>query len=317
MSQIRLTSIDRIISGLYRDMKPVIELNENDLIEWIGEALEQIGAYAQYEEKITYLAVEDYKFSVPCGLHKIIQIGYKVSDGSPSQTGMYVTCDDSTCTSCDDVTPCDGCDPAECEDLCTNAAQLVQNAELWLEYYKPNNIRYTPYYYQNFRPMRLAAGPFTKARAILCSGCDNISANCEEEYSIDHPYIRTSFKCGYVCMAYIAQPLDDNGFPMIPDEVSYVEAVKRYLIYKIRYPEYIRGQLPGQIFMKLEQDWHWYCAQARNKTRMPDTVDKLQNLLDQRNRILPKHTRYYGFFGNLNTRERLDLGGINSRGRPN
>ena len=120
--------------------------------------------------------------------------------------------------------------------------------------------------------------------------------NCEEEYSIDHPYIRTSFKCGYVCMAYIAQPLDANGFPMIPDEVSYIEAVKRYLIYKIRYPEFIRGQLPGQIFMKLEQDWHWYCAQARNKTRMPDTVDKLQNLLDQRNRLIPKHTRYYGFF---------------------
>ena len=41
MSQVKLTSIERVISGIYRDLKPVIELNENDMIEWAGEALEK------------------------------------------------------------------------------------------------------------------------------------------------------------------------------------------------------------------------------------------------------------------------------------
>ena len=316
MSQVKLTSIDRIISGVYRDLQPSVELNENDLIEWIGEALEQIGAYTQYEQNISYLTVAEHKASIPCGLHKIIQIGYKFTSGSPSSTGMYLTCDDSTCSSCNDLTPCTDCDPAECENLCTNAAQVVQNAELWLQYYKPNNVRRTPYYYDNFRPMRMAGGVFDKSRAIMCNGCENLSATCEEEYSIDHPYIRTSFKDGYICLAYISQPLDENGFPMIPDEVSYIQAIKSYLTFKIKYSEFIKGLLPGQIFSKLEDDWHWYCAQARNKARMPDTVDKMQNLVDQTQRLIPKYTRYYGFFGNLNSPERLDLAGINKSGRP-
>ena len=40
---------------------------------------------------------------------------------------------------------------------------------------------------------------------------------------------------------------------------------------------------------------------------MPDTIDKLQNLTDQQNRLIPKVRRYQGFFGNLHTPEKLDL----------
>ena len=73
MSQVRLVSIDRVISGVYRDLQPVIDLNENDLIEWAGEALEFIGAYSQMVEKVEYLLVQDHRALIPCGLHKIVQ----------------------------------------------------------------------------------------------------------------------------------------------------------------------------------------------------------------------------------------------------
>ena len=100
-----------------------------------------------------------------------------------------------------------------------------------------------------------------------------------------------------------------QGYPMIPDEVSYVEAIKRYIIvYKVKYSEFIQGIINPQVFAKLEDDWHWYCKQARAKATMPDTVDKLENLLQQRNRLIPKTNRYYGFFGNLATKETLNLG---------
>ena len=57
-NQVKLTSIERVIAGLYRDLKPVVELSENDLIEWAGEALEQIGAYTQLEENVASLEVD-------------------------------------------------------------------------------------------------------------------------------------------------------------------------------------------------------------------------------------------------------------------
>ena len=94
---------------------------------------------------------------------------------------------------------------------------------------------------------------------------------------------------------------------MIPDEVSYIEAIKRYIVYKLKYSEFIQGIINPQVFAKIEDDWHWYCKQARGKANMPDTVDKLENIKQQWSRLIPKVNRYYGYFGNLAAREHLNL----------
>jgi len=307
MSQVKLTSIDRVISGLYRDLKPAIEINESDMIEWAGEALEHIGAYSQWDERVEYIKISDYRALIPCGMHKIIQVAYKFTDKTPTETATLTTCDSSeeTCTN----PACTSCDTATCgDDLCSKTSQLISNAELFLEYYKPTSIRYSQYYNSNFKPLRLATSPYSKAASMHCSNCVNLTANCEQEYTIDHPYIRTDFKEGYICLSYLGQALDEQGYPMIPDEVSYVEAIKRYIVYKVKYSEFIQGVINPQVFAKLEDDWHWYCRQARGKANMPDTVDKLENLLQQRQRLIPKINRYYGFFGNLASKEALNLG---------
>ena len=81
MASTKLISLERVFSGLYRDLKPAMELSESDLIEWAAEALEFIGAYPQFEEAVENLTVEQYKVLIPCGLHKILQIGMKITEG--------------------------------------------------------------------------------------------------------------------------------------------------------------------------------------------------------------------------------------------
>jgi len=304
MSQVKLTSIERVISGIYRDLKPVIELNENDMIEWAGEALEHIGAYGQLEEKVINLTVSDYRALVPSGLKEIVQIAYKFTEGAVTTTPMLTTAD--PCITCDD--PCGEPDCPSCATVCENAGTLITNARLFLEYYKPNSFRATGYYYDNYRPLRKASGPFTTPFTNDCTTCTDINQTCDQEYRLDWPYIKTSFKDGYICVAYVGQPLDERGFPLIPDEVSYIEAIKRYITYKVKYSEFLQGHLPGNIYIKLEDDWHWYCKQARNKMNMPNTIDDLQNLKDQHIRLLPKPHRYHRFFGHLHSMENLNLG---------
>ena len=306
MSQVKLTSLDRVISGIYRDLKPAVEINESDMVEWAGEALEYIGAYSQLDEKVEYLAINDFKALVPCGLHKIVQVAYKFTEDAPNDTAILTTCDSSedTCS----TSGCTNCDTEGCTgDLCAHASQLIANASLWLEYYKPSSFKQTAYYQSNFKPLRLAGSAFSKAKTAHCSNCVNISSTCEHEYSLDHPYLRTDFKTGHICIAYLSQALDERGYPMIPDEVSYIEAIKRYIVYKVKYSEFLQGIVNPQIFNKLEDDWHWYCQQARGKANMPDTIDQMENLKQQRNRLIPKTQRYYGFFGNLSTGESLDF----------
>ena len=57
MSEMALVGIERVISSVYRDLRPKTQLEESDLVEWAGEALEQIGAYTQYTEAVEYTFV--------------------------------------------------------------------------------------------------------------------------------------------------------------------------------------------------------------------------------------------------------------------
>ena len=41
---------------------------------------------------------------------------------------------------------------------------------------------------------------------------------------------------------------------------------------------------------------------------MPDTIDKLQNMLDRHVRLIPYRDGYYGFFGNMNSKQKLRFG---------
>ncbi len=54
-------------------------------------------------------------------------------------------------------------------------------------------------------------------------------------YELNDDYITLSVKTGKVCISYLAHPVDECGLPMVPDDISYKEAVKKYIIMKIDY----------------------------------------------------------------------------------
>jgi hypothetical protein len=58
-----------------------------------------------------------------------------------------------------------------------------------------------------------------------------------------------------------------------------------------------------KVLTKYENDWQWYCGQAKNADKMLQTLDELQNLHDQRNYILPNESVYNNYFGNLSKPE--------------
>lgn len=76
MKTIKATSSKTIIAKVFRDLRPEDDYWIADAIEWMGEALEHIGAYSQLEKKQTVIQVSDHKFEVPSDLMEIQQIAY-------------------------------------------------------------------------------------------------------------------------------------------------------------------------------------------------------------------------------------------------
>jgi hypothetical protein len=127
------------------------------------------------------------------------------------------------------------------------------------------------------------------------------------DYNIQFQEITTSFKVGIMRFRLILLPLDKEGFLLIPDSISYKDA----LMWKIAYHLSIRGhKFPQQRMNDMEynkQKWNYYCMQARGQARMPDA--ELMNILSNEfHRFIINPNEYQNGFSSLGRAENLDLG---------
>lgn len=89
-----------------------------------------------------------------------------------------------------------------------------------------------------------------------------------ESYQLNPDYIHTTFETGFIGVTYLGLPIDANGYPLVPDNVSYKQALTWYVIRMLM----LRGwkHPAGLDFPFVDAQWKNYCTQARNKANMPD-----------------------------------------------
>lgn len=66
----KFVSINQVISKIVRDLGLTDQIPYQDFIEWIGEALQFIGGYEQYEEKCVEIEICDHTGNLPCDFYK-------------------------------------------------------------------------------------------------------------------------------------------------------------------------------------------------------------------------------------------------------
>jgi hypothetical protein len=113
-------------------------------------------------------------------------------------------------------------------------------------------------------------------------------------YDVNNNFLTLNMKEGKVCIAYIAKPIDKNGFPLIPDDIAYVEAVTKYCMYKLDYREWRKGKLQKDIFQYSEREWLFYCGQAKGSANMP-SVDMLERIKTQWLKLIPETNQWKVF----------------------
>jgi hypothetical protein len=118
-------------------------------------------------------------------------------------------------------------------------------------------------------------------------------------YRLEDGYIKTPFSKGKLYISYNKIPVDCEGYPEVPDEVSFREAVYRYIVYKWMYPKVITGQINDRLLQDAEQKWHWYCNQAGTKAMSPD-INQLEAIKRNFLSLKPNVNMFSNFFTNLN-----------------
>lgn len=173
----------------------------------------------------------------------------------------------------------------------------------------------SPEYTRNYTPVRLATG--TLFNSLVCKEKDeSLYMTCTDEYTVVGTVdkrLRFNFIEGQIALSYLKNTVDEEtGYPLIPDNISYISAITYYIKWKVAEMHSWAGRdnFVGQA-QKAEQSWLKYCRQAKNSEKMPKTLDDYQNLLEQTHYLIPNHKRYYGFFGNLGKAQSRNFNRLN------
>jgi len=295
MSIYKTISSKAVIRKIFRDLKPQDDNWIDDAIEWIGEALEHIGSATQLCQKQCVLEIKDHKTLMPPDLYYINQVAIN-SSVSPV-TAKEI---DTLTTKVDDLK--DEIVAAQAAGLeyssTTSVLHEINARIVVLEnvYFKDSN---------QMQPLQYGASTFHKS--MHCEDCVNENSNYEETYIVDCDYIKTSFETGKICISYMAFPTDEDCYPLVPDDISFKEAMfwyiyKKLLLSLVSQPENKRN---GIDYNFAEQQWKYYCTQARNAANFPD-IDRYESFMNQWVRLIPNINNHDTAFEQLNTRENLN-----------
>lgn len=296
----KLTSVKSVIAKVFTDLDLHEETHRiSDMIEWAGEALEKIGAFPYFVNKVTglegvpLLELNNYQVKLPCDFYSVIQMTYSSNPNGPFlpmrySTGNFETYGESKVISNTRVTPPES-------DIITFAMELY-------------NMKYDEAItYLNTNPEKrtlivaMISDGYVRVPNMSNIG-DPLSTTDDITYVIAHNYIKTNVRTGYIMLAYQAIPTDCEGYPMIPDDVSFKEAIYWYINMKLMYPKWADGRVRDAVYADAKRSWHYYCRQAYGNALMPN-ADKLESIKNAWIRLVPEIHEHSSGFSTLGQEE--------------
>tara|TARA_R110000744_G_scaffold165298_1_gene282403 strand:+ start:180 stop:1103 length:924 start_codon:yes stop_codon:yes gene_type:complete len=295
-------SSKEIVRKVFRDMKPNNADFIHDAIEWIGEALEHIGASPQLCRKQCVVDIKDHKACLPGDLYYINQVAVNSCVSSSVDTQIDTVVNQIETLNSNIVTYSNQLITNTVTGADLNDTRIASNNQL-----RDLNVNLevlTNMYFTGgscLSPLQYGASTFHSS--IHCDGCVNENIRYKDTYIIDCDHIKTSFATGKVCISYMAFPIDEECYPLVPDDISYREAMFWY-IYKKLVLSGTPGRNPKIGYEYAEQMWQVYCTQARNAANYPD-IDKYESFMNQWVRLVPDINAHNSFFETLNDREQF------------
>ena len=309
-------SSKEIIRKVFRDIKPNTADFVHDAVEWIGEALEHIGAAPQLCQKQVVIDIADHKGCLPGDLYYINQVAVNTCVSPTVNNELDVLNKQIDALNADIGTYYDSVNQLvsrtesgryvsslTTEDMDTFDTRYKTNTEQLREINSRIAVLSNVYFTGGSCLSPLQYGASTFHDSIHCDGCVNATVKYKDTYIIDCGYVKTSFATGKLCISYMAFPTDEECYPLVPDDISFREAMFWY-IYKKLLLQGIPGRNPKLGYEYAEAMWQNYCTQARNSANYPD-IDKYESFMNQWVRLVPDVNAHSTFFESLNDREQL------------
>ena len=174
--------------------------------------------------------------------------------------------------------------------------------------YTKENTSHGPYY-----PMRYGTGSFDSSKGITIVNDEgeviteeenkwDTDRNIDLSYVVAGNWIKTNVKDGYLMIAYTQIPLDDDGYPEVPNKFSFIEALYWYITMKLLYPKWVNGEVRDAVYTEAKRSWSFYRKQAYAEALMPEG-DQLTSIVNTWNKLVPELQADDTFFSAIGQKE--------------
>ena len=120
----------------------------------------------------------------------------------------------------------------------------------------------------------------------------------ELTYKIQGMVIFTSTRDIDVEIAYRAFMTDDEGYPLLPDNASFLRGLESYI--KVKWFEILfdMGKISQAVYQNAQQEYAWAAGDAQSEfSRL--TLDKAETLFNSFKTLLPRNSEHWrGYFTN-------------------
>jgi len=107
---------------------------------------------------------------------------------------------------------------------------------------------------------------------IFSSGyhCEEYNQDISSDvlYTMNNNYIDINQQNGYLEISYYGILLDDDGYPKIPDDQSFEDALYYYILKEHLFGLMAIGKISDLFYSKVEQEYAWAIGQATNSLKL-------------------------------------------------
>lgn len=247
-------SVEEVIADVISNTRMTDSNYADDILEWLRKGLNLMRVRGMYTPQQQVLEAKDNIVTLPCGIVAIDGIWY---NGSRLRLG----------TSTIDV-------------RCSPINVLKQNFD---SYFTTDTT--SDGFTKNEQDWLLVRGDDLRLNNSLVSGSD---------YYIPYPnHLQTSFKCGCLQLFYRKMPVDDRGYPLIPDEENTKYALFWWIMAMLTLTGYKHND-PKMDYDYCEAKWGHYSNEGKKKIKQ-SSRDKKESILQYNVNLIPP-TGYYESF---------------------
>lgn len=123
-------------------------------------------------------------------------------------------------------------------------------------------------------------------------------------YRVKGDIIFTSTKSIDLLVSYLAIPTDDYGFPLIPENASYIRALELYIQKRYFTILFNNGKINQNVLANTQQEYAFYVGQAQSDLIRP-SLDQMESIKNMWTTLIPKMYKHADGFKTVNNPEVL------------